>query len=101
VSLSADREPTRNETLILTGIFKSAPRPILIHCRAGADRSGLAAAMWKVIVDNTSKIEAGKQLSILYGHLPLGPTSAMDHFFENWFPELKKGPIQSDGLVHA
>ena len=50
--------------------------------------SGLVAAMWKVIVDKEPKSEAGKQLSILYGHLPIGKTTATDHFFENWTPPL-------------
>jgi protein tyrosine/serine phosphatase len=86
VSLSASHEPTEDDVQKLLEIFKSAPRPLLIHCQAGADRSGLVAAMWKVAVDKEPKSEAGKQLSILYGHIPIGKTSAMDHFFEDWSP---------------
>jgi len=86
ISLSASREPTNADVQRLIEIFKHAPRPILIHCQAGADRSGLVAAMWKVIVDREPKSEAEKQISILYGHIPIGKTSAMDHFFENWRP---------------
>ena len=65
VSLSAYTEPTMKETQILMSIFKAAPRPVLIHCQAGADRSGLVAAMWKVIVDKETNVEVSKQLSIL------------------------------------
>jgi len=82
--LSAYSELSAEEARILTGLFNFAPRPILIHCQGGADRSGLAAAMWKVIVDKEPKAEAGKQLSIVYGHLPFGPASAMDRFFDKW-----------------
>jgi protein tyrosine/serine phosphatase len=88
VSLSVSHEPTEDDVRKLMEIFKHAPRPILIHCQAGADRSGLVAAMWKVIVDKEPKSEAWKQLSILYGHLPIGKTTAADHFFENWTPPL-------------
>ncbi len=88
IALSASRELTAKEMQALVAIFNSAPRPILIHCKSGADRSGLVSAMWKVIVDKKSKTEAKKQLSILYGHIPIGPTSAMDHFFEKWRPEI-------------
>lgn len=84
--LSSHREPTAEEVQILTEIYKSAPRPTLIHCEFGADRTGLAAAMWKVIVDQESKAEASKQLSILYGHLSVGPASVLDRFFRNWHP---------------
>lgn len=86
VSLSATHEPTDEDARKLVEIFKTAPRPVLIHCKGGSDRSGLVAAMWKVIVDKAPKSEAGKQLSILYGHFPIGKTSAMDHFFGHWNP---------------
>jgi len=89
ITLSATQEPTDEDVRKLVEIFQHAPRPVLIHCKGGSDRSGLAAAMWKVIVDKEPKSEARKQLSILYGHLPLGKTSAMDHFFEQWEPVLQ------------
>ncbi|MHB8843157.1 MAG: dual specificity protein phosphatase family protein [Nitrospirota bacterium] len=66
--------------------FASAPRPVLIHCRAGADRSGLAAAMWKVVVDKEPKDSAKKQLSLRYGHLPFGKPAILDRYFEEWQP---------------
>jgi undecaprenyl-diphosphatase len=84
ISLSASREPSEDNVRELISIFQNAPRPVLIHCQAGADRSGLAAAMWKVVVDNESKSQAEKQLSIVFGHIPIGKTTAMDRFFENW-----------------
>jgi protein tyrosine/serine phosphatase len=86
--LSATREPSEEDVRKLMEIFKHAPRPVLIHCQAGADRLGLAAAMWKVVVDKKPKLEAKKQLSILYGHIPIGKTSAMDSFFQEWTPVL-------------
>jgi protein tyrosine/serine phosphatase len=88
ISLSSSREPAEEDISRLIEIFKSASRPVLIHCQAGADRSGLAAAIWKVTVDKESKSEAEKQLSIFYGHLPIGKTIAMDRFFNKWNPVL-------------
>lgn len=70
----------------LMAIFSEAPRPILIHCRSGSDRSGLVAALWKVIVDGEPKEVAQKQLSIRYGHFPVGQTSVLDDFFKEWEP---------------
>ena len=86
IALSAEREPTKEEVEKLMGIFRTAPRPILIHCMGGADRSGLVSAMWKVSIDKETKKEADGQLSIRYGHIPIGKTTAMDSFFENWNP---------------
>jgi len=87
IALSAGREPDEREVRALIQIFKYAPRPILIHCKAGADRSGLVSAMWKVVVDREPKVEAEKQLSIWYGHIPVGKTYAMDRFFDKWRSE--------------
>ncbi len=88
LSLSATHEPSEEDVRKLMEIFSHAPRPVLIHCRAGADRSGLVAAMWKVVVDKEPKLEAGKQLSFLYGHVPIDKTFAMDSFFQKWTPVL-------------
>lgn len=88
VGLSAESEPSPHNVEKILEIFKTAPRPILIHCKAGADRSGLVGAMWKVVVDKQSKSEAEKQLSIKFGHLSFGKTGAMDRFFRTWNPEL-------------
>ena len=89
VKLSAINEPPVEEIRKVLETFKSAPRPILIHCRYGADRTGLVAAMWKVAVDNESKAQAEKQFAILYGHMPFGLTRAMDKYFERWNPPEK------------
>ena len=89
IALSSSREPDEAAIRQLIEIFKNAPRPVLIHCQAGADRSGLAAAIWKVVVDKEPKSVAEKQLSIFYGHLPIGKTTAMDRFFHNWTPALQ------------
>ena len=89
IRLWAHHEPTEEDVRELVEILKTAPRPVLIHCKGGSDRSGLVAAMWKVIVDKEPKSEARKQLSIVYGHFPIGKTSAMDHFFEHWDPTLQ------------
>ncbi len=82
--LSAGRAPSSREIEDLLRLFRIAPRSVLIHCQGGADRSGLAAAIWQVVIDGKPKPEAEKQLSFVYGHIPFGPTQALDEFFEKW-----------------
>ena len=89
IALSSSDEPSKAQSARIMGIIRTAPRPILIHCRAGADRSGLVAAMWKVAVDNEPKSEAKKQLTLLCGHIPLFGRVAMDSFFEKWDPAIQ------------
>lgn len=84
IKLPSRSAPSEAKIRKLVSIFKSAPRPVLIHCRAGADRSGLAAAIWLVEIDSVSPYRARKELSIRYGHIPMGPTHVLDKFFDSW-----------------
>lgn len=79
-AMSSGRELTADEITTLVQLLSRAPRPLLIHCEAGADRTGLAVALYALLVANKTAEEAGAQLSFRYGHFPwLGnSTSAMD-----------------------
>ncbi len=67
----------------IVALLKKLPKPILIHCKAGADRSGLVAALWLYKIKHYSFKKSFEQLSVLFGHFPyLGsPTVAMDKSF--------------------
>ncbi|KAB2794400.1 dual specificity protein phosphatase family protein [Brucella anthropi] len=75
-----------NEKAIkLVDILKNAEKPILIHCRSGSDRTGLASVIYLNRVSNLPEDVAERQLSIQYGHfgIPfLSPTYAMDETWE-------------------
>jgi protein tyrosine/serine phosphatase len=86
LSLPTDKSPSRQQVKKLLYLFETAPRPVLLHCKAGADRTGLAAALWKATVDREPKALAQKQLSLRFDHFPFGPTSALDDFFKRWQP---------------
>lgn len=90
VSLSAYREPAEEDVRKLMTVFRSAPRPILIHCEGGADRSGLVSAMWMLVIDKQPKSKAGKELSLLYGHIAVSRAHVMDRFFREWRPEVSR-----------
>lgn len=83
-SLSANRTLTPMEVAELLTLMRTLPKPMLIHCHSGADRTGLAAALYLSEVEGASPQVASKQLSVMYGHMPavLGAKSrAMDDTF--------------------
>jgi len=43
-------------------IIQHAPKPVLISCRAGVDRTGIIAAAYRVLVDGMSREEAIKEM---------------------------------------
>lgn len=87
LALSSSERPTDNDVEKLMIIFREAPRPVLIHCKSGSDRTGLVSAMWKVVVDGEPKSIAEKQLSVRYGHIPVGQTTVLNDFFREWNPD--------------
>lgn len=88
--MSAGRELTRTEAADLVAILERAEKPVLIHCKAGADRSGLASALYVAAVAKLGEAAAEHQISIRYGHisLPVSATYAMDRTFEALEPWL-------------
>lgn len=69
IPMSACRFSSKHEITQLLALYDHAPKPILIHCYSGADRSGEAAALWALDQQGTDKAQALKQLSFKYWHL--------------------------------
>lgn len=82
-ALSATHAVKQQQIDEIIDIISRAPLPILVHCQAGADRTGLVAAIYEYVFDNKSAAIADQQLSLKYGHFPyLGSkTHAMDKSF--------------------
>lgn len=88
--MSAQRSLTADDVKELLGILAKAETPVLIHCRSGADRSGLVSAVYVAGVAGGSEFYAEMQLTPYYGHFPLWffPFWAMDTTFEDVEPLL-------------
>jgi len=84
--MSARKIMTPERADQLVDILRSAPKPILIHCQAGADRTGLVAVIYSQQIAGMDAKVAAQQLSIAYGHLSipyLSKTYAMDESLQN------------------
>lgn len=67
--LKTDYYPINRDIISIVDALKNAPKPILVHCRTGADRTGMISAIYKIEQMNSSKDEALKQLSFRYWHI--------------------------------
>ena len=79
-ALSARDAPSIDQMMDIVEVMRRAPKPLLIHCKNGSDRSGLVAALYVLAIEGRPAEEASRQLSLWYGHFPwLGSkTVAMD-----------------------
>ncbi|MDH7784372.1 protein tyrosine/serine phosphatase [Ochrobactrum sp. 19YEA23] len=88
--MSASKRLTPQRARELIALMQSAEKPILIHCKSGSDRTGLAAALYVAAVSKGGERKAEQQMSIAYGHFgfPGSPTHAMEDTFEELEPAL-------------
>jgi protein tyrosine/serine phosphatase len=68
ISMQSEEMPSRDALLELYDTFENGEYPMLVHCKAGADRTGGAVAIWRMVVLGQSKEDAGRELSAAYGH---------------------------------
>jgi protein tyrosine/serine phosphatase len=53
---------TEKEIIAALQILKKAPKPILVHCKHGADRTGVVLAMYRIVFENWPKQKAIDEL---------------------------------------
>lgn len=82
--MSASRQLDGEQVQRLIAVMKDAPKPMLIHCQAGADRTGLAAALYVAGIDGGDEFAAERQLSLRYGHIGLPWISKAWPMNETW-----------------
>ena len=88
VPMSARRLPPPEVLVRIWEVFDRAEEPILVHCKAGADRTGLASAIW-VLHETGDLRRAKRQLDLRYLHVGWGSTDAMDQVLELYEPWAK------------
>ena len=75
---------SRDELVELIAIMENAPKPLLIHCNGGANRTSLAAAVYLAAIKKADERTAEAQMSIRFGNFPewMGSKSKMSRNFE-------------------
>ncbi|HLJ93676.1 MAG TPA: tyrosine-protein phosphatase [Gemmataceae bacterium] len=79
---SAGHLPSVLEMRRLIEVLDRTEYPILLHCRRGADRTGMIAAAIVLLQTRASLKQARFQLGLRYGHLALGRPAYLDDFLD-------------------
>jgi hypothetical protein len=87
ICFSAGHLPSVSEVRRLVAVLDRTEYPILLHCRRGADRTGMTAAIVLLLQRQSTLGQARAQLALRYGHVALGRPANLDSFldlYEEW-----------------
>jgi protein tyrosine/serine phosphatase len=80
---------SRQELLDLIDVFRSIEKPFVMHCKSGADRTGIAAAIYRIVILGASVPEAMGELNWRYIHFRHSKNGILDHFFDEYLDAAK------------
>jgi uncharacterized protein (TIGR01244 family) len=75
--------PTVEQLEAFEQIVRQAERPLVFHCKAGADRASLASALYW-LVESQDHAAAQAQLGLRYGHIKGSRTGVLDAMVETY-----------------
>lgn len=82
ISLQARHAPPAEDLLALIDTFHTIDKPFVMHCKSGADRAGLASAIYLLVIEGRPIAEARRQLGLRYLHVRRSKTGVLDHIFD-------------------
>ena len=68
-AMNASRELGPDEAARLVSLMRGMPKPLLVHCRHGSDRTGLAMSLYLATIRGADEATAEGQLSLWFGHI--------------------------------
>lgn len=91
--LSARKLPRKTRLLELLDAFDTIEKPFLMHCKSGADRAGLASALYLLHIDEVPVEQAQRQLSLRYIHIRASKTGVLDFFLDAYASDVASKPM--------
>jgi protein tyrosine/serine phosphatase len=93
-AIVAEDPVTITQMTEILAILRDAPKPVLVHCQAGSDRTGLVTALYLLSRGKDAATAAQALSSWHYGHFPyLGnKTKAMDDSFHAFVSAMEPTP---------
>ncbi|MDQ2090468.1 fused DSP-PTPase phosphatase/NAD kinase-like protein [Marimonas arenosa] len=83
--------PSKKIVLDLVEVLERAPRPLMIHCKSGADRTGFVAGIYLMHFKGTSPKDAARQLTWRHAHNKFSKKAVLSEFFALYQPAHEAG----------
>ncbi|MFC2968689.1 tyrosine-protein phosphatase [Acidimangrovimonas pyrenivorans] len=98
---SARNLPTRAVLLEFIDALGKLPKPFVMHCKSGADRTGFAAALYLAAIQGRSAEEAFAQLHWRHAHSRRSRSGVLSHVFRVYIAERDRTGIGFDTWLRS
>ncbi|ATE62301.1 fused DSP-PTPase phosphatase/NAD kinase-like protein [Thauera sinica] len=93
LTLFSRAPPSRARIHALKDTFERIGYPALMHCKSGADRAGMAAALYRILHLGHPVEDAMAELHWKYGHFKRARTGVQDFFLASYLAHARQTPI--------
>lgn len=93
IPMSARAVPTPEILLEVMEVLDRLDTPTLMHCKSGADRTGIVSVIYLLHVLNQPVEDARKMLSFKFLHINFTKTGILDYVIDMYARRVKQGPI--------
>ncbi|MCC6006691.1 MAG: tyrosine-protein phosphatase [Rhodobacteraceae bacterium] len=99
--INASSASSRAQFLDLVDAFAGLERPFVMHCKSGADRAGMASALWLIHMRGASVAEARRQLDWRRLHVTFTAHGILDFILDRYeTAQARTGIGLRDWLAH-
>ncbi|MFP7571144.1 tyrosine-protein phosphatase [Marivita sp. S2033] len=99
--LWARNAASRKRIVHVIDTLRQADKPLVFHCKSGADRAGFVAAMYLMVFENQPVEVARKQLSLKYIHLDFTATGVQDYILDVYAARTARDPIGFENWIRT
>ena len=91
--LHARKALSARHFLAVIDALRAAERPMMFHCKSGADRAGMVAAIYLMVFEGVPVEQARRQLGLKYIHLKFTKTGVQDYILAVYAARNARAPI--------
>lgn len=101
VKLHARRAVDRAWIVAVIDALRAAERPMIFHCKSGADRAGFVAALYQMVFDDVPVEKARRQLGLKFIHLEFTKTGVQGYILDVYAARLAQGGIGFEDWIRT
>jgi protein tyrosine phosphatase (PTP) superfamily phosphohydrolase (DUF442 family) len=93
LAMRARRAPTRDELINAMALLDQIDYPMLVHCKSGADRTGLMSMIYVHLKEGAPMTIARRQMSLRFGYFRWTTAGILDLLCEHYVQDNRRVPV--------